>query len=201
MRASRLVFVRPITVFGVDMVSVLKRSFFWLAAISAAVLLLFSSCAKKTQQNDLSGLSVVKTEGKYGYRGMVNGKLLVLDARYDFAYPFVEGLAVVELNRKMGYIDERIDETEKFVIEPRFDSAFNFSQGLARVRIGKKYGYINKMGTMVIGLDYDDAADFRNGIAKVRISNQVFYIDSSGHTATNVTDEISRGFAGRKNRY
>lgn len=169
-----------------------------------AVMLLFSSCTKKDQQQrlrDLGGLSVVKIEGKYGYRGIVNGKVMLIEARYDFAYPFVEGLAVVELNRKMGYIDERIDDTEKFVIEPRFDSAFNFSQGLARVRIGKKYGYINKMGTIVIGMDYDDAADFRNGIAKVRISNQVFFIDSSGHAATNSTDEINEGFSGKKNRY
>lgn len=178
-----------------------RGSFLFAVIFIAFGVVLMPSCSRKPKTKDLSGLSVVKIEGKYGYRGTVDGKLVVLEARYDFAFPFSEGLAVVELDRKMGYIDERIDETEKFVIEPRFDSAFNFSQGMARVRIGKKYGYINRQGTLVIGLDYDDATDFRNGIAKVRISNDIFYIDSSGHKATNETDEIGQGFTGKRNRY
>lgn len=45
---------------------------------------------------------------------------------------FHEGVAVVEINGRMGYIDK----TDEWVIPPTFDRAKRFSEGLAAVKEG-----------------------------------------------------------------
>ena len=62
--------------------------------------------------------------------------------KYDDAYNFSEGLALVKLNGKYGYIDKQGNE----VIPLKYDYANNFLEGLALVRLNGKYGYIDKQG-------------------------------------------------------
>jgi hypothetical protein len=57
---------------------------------------------------------------------------------FSRAYRFSEGLAVVVVDNKFGYIDR----TSKFVIEPQFTSAESFSNGLAMVFAHGKSMYI-----------------------------------------------------------
>jgi len=72
---------------------------------------------------------------------------------------FSEGLALVEVDKKWGFIDK----TGKIVIEPAFVNAESFSEGLAKVclsyRLDKnniityiQWGYINTTGEVVIEL-------------------------------------------------
>lgn len=58
---------------------------------------------------------------------------------------FPEGLAVVKIGGKFGYIDK----TGKTIINPQFRWAWEFSGGLALVRIGDEYGYIDKTGMYI----------------------------------------------------
>lgn len=52
-----------------------------------------------------NNLSMFKKEGKYGY---INKKgKIVIPAIYDYAYPFVKGMAYVELNGKSGFINKK----------------------------------------------------------------------------------------------
>jgi hypothetical protein len=58
---------------------------------------------------------------------------------------FSEGLAVVVIGGKYGYIDE----SGSIVVEPKFDQAFNFDNGLATVQIADRYGYIDTQGNYI----------------------------------------------------
>jgi hypothetical protein len=64
----------------------------------------------------------------------------IINPQFDSAWFFSDGLALVEVGKKWGYIDK----TGKFVINPQFDSADFFSDGLALVEVGKKWGYIHR---------------------------------------------------------
>jgi hypothetical protein len=98
------------------------------------------------------GVAVVSgRNGKWGFIGP-DGRL-VIEARFDQAKRFSEGLAAVQVGSKWGYIDH----TGKTVIKPQFLSAYPFHEGLARVEIPKVSGmteanmvFINATGIPVI---------------------------------------------------
>jgi hypothetical protein len=130
------------------------------------------------------------TGGKWGYidkRGR-----LVIDAEFESAAPFSEGLAAVGVGRnRYGYIDT----AGKFVIEPRpFMWAGPFRDGRAAIRGGelrgsfyyKGFGYMDKTGQVVIAEELGYANDFCNGLAGARRSPSVSerewgYIDRAGN--------------------
>jgi hypothetical protein len=63
--------------------------------------------------------------------------------KYDFASPFSEGLARVELNGKYGFVDREGKE----IIPVKYDDAHVFEDGLALVMFNGNWGYIDKNGT------------------------------------------------------
>ena len=103
-------------------------------------------------------------------------KKIVLDRIYDFIYPFSEGLAMVQLNCKIGFIDK----INKLIVPCIYDSADNFSEGLAGIKLNGKWGFINKEGKKVIHNIYDTALPFSEGLAAVEINGKWGYIDKSG---------------------
>ena len=71
------------------------------------------------------------------------------DLLVDNAWNFSEGLARVEVNKQVGYIDK----TGKFIISPSFTResifyppAYDFQDGRARFISGDKHGFIDKKG-------------------------------------------------------
>ena len=126
--------------------------------------------------------------GKYGY---VDGSGTVrIEARFDDALPFSEGLAAVRLggpeDGRWGYIDT----SGRFVIEPRFAGASFFSEGLAAVTVNDffdgKQGYIDRQGTIVIEPRFETAWPFAHGVAIVCVRRKTLsimessYIDTTG---------------------
>ena len=126
--------------------------------------------------------------GKYGY---VDGSGTVrIEARFDDALPFSEGLAAVRLggpeDGRWGYIDT----SGRFVIEPRFAGAAFFSEGLAAVTADDffdgKQGYIDRRGTIVIEPRFETAWPFADGVAAVCIARknlhmmEVQYVNKKG---------------------
>lgn len=85
-----------------------------------------------------------QSTGKYGFEDST-GKLAI-PCKYDWAYPFSEGLAAVELNGKYGFVDS----TGNLVIPCKYDVAFPFSEGLARVVLDGVGFCINKFGIKYI---------------------------------------------------
>ena len=69
---------------------------------------------------------------------------------------FSDGLAIVQVGDKYGFIDE----SGKFVINPQFKFAYSFTQGLARVLVGDMFGFIDKSGKIVINPQFDDVSNF-----------------------------------------
>ncbi|NLJ73159.1 MAG: hypothetical protein GX333_09130 [Syntrophomonadaceae bacterium] len=103
-------------------------------------------------------------------------EVLWLERNYDRVESFSEGLAVVRLNGKYGYIDK----TGKEVIPLKYNLVYSFSEGLALVRLNGKYGYIDKTGKEVIPLKYDSADSFSEGLALVILNGKEDYIDKNG---------------------
>jgi hypothetical protein len=131
-----------------------------------------------------SGESVTKWDDfpacKYTF---VDRRGTVLEARFDGAKDFSEGLAAVMRGEKWGYVDK----SGRFVVEPRFDAAQPFSEGLAQVTQGKRRGFIDRRGQFVIPPRFDYADDFSEGLAAVgsvyfEEPGGLFYIDRQGRT-------------------
>ena len=96
--------------------------------------------------------------------------------KYDWKDTYHEGLAIVKLNNKYGFIDK----TGKEVIPIKYDNAWSFSEGLASVKLNNKYGFIDKTGKEVIPIKYDDAWGFSEGLAFVELNGKLFYINKRG---------------------
>ncbi|WP_462351775.1 WG repeat-containing protein [Capnocytophaga leadbetteri] len=96
--------------------------------------------------------------------------------KYDWKDEYYEGLAMVKLDKKYGFIDK----TGKEVIPIKYDDAESPSEGLAKVKLNDKYGFIDKTGKEVIPIKYDYVADFSEGLAEVELNNKWFYINQKG---------------------
>ena len=81
---------------------------------------------------------------KKGYK-LKSTNEVIISAKYDDASYFSEGLAIVELNGKYGFIDK----TGKEVIPLKYDDAYSFSEGLAKVKLNGKWIKIDKNGNRV----------------------------------------------------
>lgn len=92
---------------------------------------------------DDSGSRVGSTK-KWGY--IDKSGSMVVPAQFEYAGPFVEGLAGVSNCSKSGFIDK----TGKLIIPLQFDEAFAFHGGLAQVYLRDgRLGYIDKIGKTV----------------------------------------------------
>ncbi|MGG3806412.1 WG repeat-containing protein [Metabacillus fastidiosus] len=98
--------------------------------------------------------------------------------QYNWASPFSEGLASVEINGKDGFIDKK----GKMVIKPQYGQAMGFSEGLSGVEIKGTYlwGFIDKKGKMIIKPQYHNVSSFSEGMAQVFLNGKQGYINKSG---------------------
>ena len=92
-----------------------------------------------------------------------SGKL-VIPARYDFAEPFSEGLALVRSGVAYGFIDR----TGKKIIPPKYQSAGSFSEGCAPVKTRGLWGCVDKAGKPVVPFEYEELLPFREGAAPAK---------------------------------
>ncbi|MCL2510805.1 MAG: WG repeat-containing protein [Bacteroidales bacterium] len=113
--------------------------------------------------------------GLYGYVDKKTGTL-VIPCKYDWAYPFSEGLAAVNHNGKRGYIDA----TGREVIPCKYERGEHFHEGLVAVRLNGKWGYINKIGEVMIPFKYDKVSDFSEDFAAVQLNGKWGGIDRTG---------------------
>jgi hypothetical protein len=98
--------------------------------------------------------------------------------KYEHVGYFYDGIALVRLNKKYGFID--LDGRE--FIELKYDYADIFREDLAFVCVGNKCGYIDKTGKEVIPLEYEKYKDsyFSNGIAPVKLNGKYGFINKIG---------------------
>lgn len=79
------------------------------------------------------------------------GRILT-NKKYDYLSSFSDnGLALVKLNGKYGFIDKNLVQ----VINFQFEEAQGFKHGLAAVKIDNKWGFINDKGNIIIEAKFD----------------------------------------------
>ena len=133
---------------------------------------------------------------EYGKQGFKKDGVVVIPAIYDKAWDFREGLALVELNDKWGYIDK----IGKEVIPIKYNEVYSFKEGLALVKLNGKWGYIDKLGNEVIQIKYESAWDFREGLALVANNGKGGYIDKSGKEVIPIKFDLVSNFKNGKAR-
>ncbi|MEE9351354.1 MAG: WG repeat-containing protein, partial [Thiotrichaceae bacterium] len=93
---------------------------------------------KDTFQNVSSfseGLVSVKKKGKWGYINKKNE--VVIPLKYDRAYDFHDGVAVVVSDKNRFFID-----TQGRPLSEHYDDVFRVSEGYAAVKVGGLWGYV-----------------------------------------------------------
>ena len=117
---------------------------------------------------------------------------IVVEAVYDDAYPFSDGLALVVKKGKCGYIDKK----GTIVIPIKYLEAQHFSEGLAEVSTKKnKWGYIDKTGAEIIPSKYLMTEPFTDGFAGVRLEDAWGFIDKTGKVVVEIKYKLVRSFS------
>lgn len=109
--------------------------------------------------------------------GFIDTRLQVaIEARFDEAEPFHDGLAAARQGGKCGFIDK----SGQWVIPCQYDKALPFQENLAAVVIDNKYGYIDRSGNMVIQPRFSNVQPFSEGLAAVEENGMWGFIDKTG---------------------
>lgn len=114
-----------------------------------------------------------------GYGFVDEDAATMLEAHWEGARFFAEGLAAARDGAKWGFIDPG----GEWVIPARYDEAGDFSEGRARVQRDGLWGYIDRAGAEVLPLVYDNAGDFHDGLANVCRERQWWFINEKGEAA------------------
>ena len=112
---------------------------------------------------------------------------------YEYAYPFIDGYAVVKLNGKWGMIDHAGNAIVPFSYDLIFyeDSA---DDRIAVVKNGK-FGYVASDGSEIIPCAFDIpigrcSGQFSEGVAPVLYNGEVFFIDKAGKIAITLSESF-----------
>lgn len=131
----------------------------------------------------------LKINGKWEW-GYINKKgKFVIPHKFENASGFHEGLAVVEIKGKLGFINRH----GAVIVHVTFEAASrcfsmggiygcSFHDGLAPVEMNGKWGYINKKGNLIIPYKFKNALSFHDGLAMVKLpgSKLRFQINKKG---------------------
>lgn len=132
-----------------------------------------------TTSSPNDSLSVYCTEGKRGYYNAYTG-VIAITAQYRRAWVFSEGLAAVQKNGMIGFIDHRgntvIDFKFPYHGNPLSEYTFKHGHCVAADTTGK-CGVINKQGAWVINPEYDNVNAYEEYaiISKAGVRMQVGY--------------------------
>jgi hypothetical protein len=102
--------------------------------------------------------------------------------KFDWAEPFIDGLAAVGVDGRVGYINSQGKEIipAQFEADTSMFCARGFSEGLAAVMIEGKCGFIDRTGSIKISPRFKRASPFRGGLAYVCPDERCGYIDRTG---------------------
>ncbi len=127
--------------------------------------------------------------GKWGYIESNTGKF-VIQAKFDEARVFHEGLAVVRVGNLFGVIDKK----GSYTVKPKYDNAdYNFSDGYLGVYIDGAWGFVDNKGTTSIKPQFDNIAYFNEGKCVVYKNKKLSVIDKSGNLLFNYKKWNNKG--------
>lgn len=140
-----------------------------------------------------------KSNGKWGY---LNEKAQIgIEAEFDFAGEFNNGIAAVGLHEKAAYINT----SGKLLTPFKYDNPYSHhlmsnlnvsKSGLTEVTISSDHGFINSKGRIVVPLKYDHVYDFNGEYAAVEKDGKYGFVSSSGELAIPLLYDYVSGFNG-----
>ena len=98
---------------------------------------------------------------------------------FDVAFDFAEGVAMVRMGDRLGFIDHTGGLAIP-VVDPNIGVVSAFSEDRAVARAGDYYGYIDRTGALAIAVQFKQAKSFSDGLAAVRGDTQYGYINRQG---------------------
>src|SRR5262249_11857980 len=104
-------------------------------------------------------------EGMWGYINR-NGEVVVAPG-FRQALDFTEGLARVQAEKTLDYIDAQGKTVFTLPGGRPVDWTLPFSDGLAAFAVKEKCGYFDRKGKIVVDPKYDDVNEFSEGLAAV----------------------------------
>ena len=129
-----------------------------------------------------SEFEIIKENNKCGYK-LKSLNEVVIPVKYDYVSDFIDGLAIIRLNNKYGFIDK----TGKEIIPIKYNEVKPFYGDLALVVLNGKYGFVDKKGEEIISLKYDynefiyEYPVFQyKDLAKVVLNKKWGFIDKTG---------------------
>lgn len=137
------------------------------------------------------GFVFVKSGHKYGYLNMHDStnNHKCTDFKFDKAYDFCNGMAMVIIGGKYGFISST--NPNEMAIPCIFDDAYNFGHlhPYAIVKYKGKYGMIDKKGNYVIEPKFDSYSDYTSNIPNTKIAynakiGERFYLIKADGTVT-----------------
>ncbi|HEX8845611.1 MAG TPA: WG repeat-containing protein [Pyrinomonadaceae bacterium] len=156
----------------------LLKSLFYAAAAPFPLTAHVAAQESRPQKTFLSCLGEPpKRVCKYGFKDEKGVE--VIAPQFEHARDFADGLAVVIIDKRFGYIGGE----GRVAIAPQFEHAEDFSEGLAAVQVNRRWGFIDKSGKIVIAPEYDGVGRFSEGLAMVHNESErppSGYIDKSG---------------------
>ncbi len=140
-----------------------------------------SAASAETASVDMQeeNLFVFRKNGKSGFVN-ASGEW-VIEPKFELAYPFMEGLALVQLDGKSGLIDRN---GRQVPLPEDAIEVSTFKGGLAPVTIGGKTGFINRFGKLVTQPILDFPASSialpSEGMRMIVMDSLFTFIDSTG---------------------
>lgn len=120
----------------------------------------------------------------------------IVPLKYNKIGDFSRGMAIAELNGKVGFIDS----TGKEVIPLKYDfiqeSGFNSWLGnrFVSVKLNKKWGFIDSTGKEVIPVKFDEVGYFSEGFVKVKLNNKWKFFNEKGNELTSLKYDSAEEF-------
>jgi hypothetical protein len=91
----------------------------------------------------------------------------VIPLKYDWVGNFYDGIAVVKLGDKEGWVTREGEE----VVPPKYDWVGNFYDGIAEVKLGDKEGWVTREGKELL-LSKDKHIQIKNLIELEKITEE-----------------------------
>lgn len=132
-----------------------------------------------TQESSRDSLAVFCVENKRGYYNMYTGEIAV-PAQYRRAWVFSDGLAAVQKNGMIGFIDHKghtvIDFSFPYHGNPLSEFVFENGRCVVADTLGR-CGVIDKRGEWLIAPEYDNISAFKEYaiVSKAGVRMQVSY--------------------------
>jgi hypothetical protein len=149
-----------------------------LLALMGLPLMVYTGCAPSWESR-ASDRSVVAMLQFIGSTNVALANPMVEPLLFESVSDFSEGVAMVNLGDRLGYIDHNGNLVIN-VADDNVGVATEYRENLALARVGDYYGYLGRDGDWAIEVQFRQAKPFSEGFAAVQRGSQYGFINPQG---------------------